>query len=162
MRGLPRSKALGIAAFGADGDDGLLERDELLALVGLDAQGARILEVAAPVHDLDAAHFRQLGDAAAKAARGWNSSRRAAWPHRWSAAAKVMPRCSDSRAAATVWAAYRSALEGMQPRFRQTPPRTFVPLDQDDFLAEVGGVKSRGVAARAGADHHDFGLMGPS
>jgi hypothetical protein len=32
----------------------------------------------------------------------------------------------------------------------------FVLLDENDFFAEVGGVKGRGVPAGAGADYHDI------
>ena len=34
--------------------------------------------------------------------------------------------------------------------------QALVPLDQDDFLAEVGRVKGRGIAARARAHNDDF------
>ena len=71
-------------------------------------------------------------------------------------APKVMPRCSDSRAEVMVWAACSSALDGMQPRFKQTPPSTLLALDQDDFLAQVRRVKGRGITARACAHNYDF------
>ena len=37
--------------------------------------------------------------------------------------------------------------------------QALVPLDQDDFLAEVGRVEGRGIAARAAADNHESVLM---
>jgi hypothetical protein len=61
-----------------------------------------------------------------------------------------------SRAALTVWAAWSRALDGMQPRLRQTPPSRLFLFDQNDFFAKVGGVESGGVSARAGAQHHNF------
>ena len=50
--------------FGADGNDRLFEIDELLALLGFNAKRVRIFEITAAVHDLHAAHFGELRDAA--------------------------------------------------------------------------------------------------
>ena len=46
-------------------------------------------------------------------------------------------------------AACSSALDGMQPTLRQTPPSVAMALDQHDLLAQVGGAKRGGIAARA-------------
>ena len=48
-----------------------------------------------------------------------------------------------------------SALDGMQPTFRQVPPRVGALLDAGHLHAELGGADRRHVAARAGADHDE-------
>ena len=56
-------------------------------------------------------------------------------------------------------AACSSALDGMQPTLRQTPPRRRPALDQHHLLAEVGGAERGGVAAGTGAEHQHLGVV---
>ena len=57
-----------------------------------------------------------------------------------------------------------SALDGMQPTLRQTPPSVAIALDQHGLHAEVGGAERGGVAAGTRAQHEhlafDVGLAG--
>ena len=102
---------LGHGGFGADGDDGVVVIDELLALLGLDAQGLRIFEITASMHDLHAAHLGQLRDAAGKPGQNGFLPR----PQFRDVDARRgegMPRCSDSRAEVMVWAACSERLRG--------------------------------------------------
>ena len=68
-RGLPRSNALGIAGKRADRENRLFVFDELLPLLGLDAQFVRAFKITAPGDDLHAAHFRERRHAAAQVCR---------------------------------------------------------------------------------------------
>ena len=62
-------------------------------------------------------------------------------------APKAMPCAPISSASSMTLAACSSALEGMQPTFRHTPPSARPALDQRDLAAEVGGAERGGVAA---------------
>ena len=48
-----------------------------------------------------------------------------------------------------------SAFDGMQPRYRHTPPGFFSLSIERDLHAEVGGIERRGVPAGAGANDCD-------
>ena len=53
-------------AEGPDGENGLLELDELLPLLRFDAQRLRIFKITAPLNHLHAAHLGQRRDATAE------------------------------------------------------------------------------------------------
>ena len=57
-------------------------------------------------------------------------------------------------------AACSSALDGMQPTLRQTPP-SGPRVDQHHALAEVGSPERGGVAAGPGAEHEQLGVQSP-
>ena len=52
--------------------------------------------------------------------------------------------------------AWSKAFEGMQPTVQTDAAETGVLLDQDNFLAVIGSIKCRGIAAGAGAQHENF------
>ena len=68
------------------------------------------------------------------------------------ARAKTTPRSDMSAASSITLAACSSALEGMQPTLRQTPP-SVGQRSTSTTLAEIGGAEGGGVAARPGAEH---------
>ena len=100
------------------------------------------LHLAALGHLLEAAG--ELGDDALLPAR---AARRGRSPARRSA----MPCAPAVSASAMTLATCSSALDGMQPTLRQTPPSARVALDHHDVEAEVGSAERGRVAARAGA-----------
>ena len=145
-------KGLRQRGLGADGDDGVVVGDELLASVGLDAQGVGTLEVAAPVDDRDAALRRELRDAAGELRDDG-----------------VLPRAELVQL--DLWCAERDAAMGgllrradgvgrVEERLRGDAAAVEahaaelgVAFEENHFLAEVRGVKGGGVSAGAGA--HD-------
>ena len=148
---------LGHGRLRADGDDGLVVVDELLALLGLHAQGLRILEVAASVHDLDAAQSWPIGRCRRKAGPGWTPSK----PQ----LGDIDGRRRERDAAMLGFAGGGDGMGGVEQGFggnaaavEADAAQACVPLDEDDFLAEVGRVKCRRVTAGAGAEDHDFSL----
>ena len=66
------------------------------------------------------------------------------------------PCVAISSVSAITRAACSSALEGMQPTLRQTPPSALVALDQRGLQPQVGRAERGRVAAGAGAEHHDL------
>ena len=64
-----------------------------------------------------------------------------------------MPQLAMSAASSITLAACSSALEGMQPTFRHTPPEHRPAFDQGHLEPEIRGAKSRRIAARARAEH---------
>ena len=69
----------------------------------------------------------------------------------------TIPRVPIASASSMTLAACSSALEGMQPTFRQTPPRSCQRSTSGDLEPEVGGAERRSVAAGAGAEHQQLG-----
>ena len=65
---------------------------------------------------------------------------------------------SSSDASVSTLATCSSALDGMQPTFRQTPPSRLAAVDQRDGEPEIGGAERGRVTARAGAEHRDLDL----
>ena len=89
------------------------------------------------------------------------SSRRAACSRSICGGAEHDAARRPCRAASSITlAACSSALEGMQPTFRHTPPEHRPALDQRDLEPEIGGAKGRGVAAGPGAEHHQIERAG--
>ena len=70
----------------------------------------------------------------------------------------VMPASPSSSASVSTFATCSSALDGMQPTFRQTPPSCSPRSIRATREAEVGRAERRGVAARAAAEHGDLDL----
>ena len=70
-----------------------------------------------------------------------------------------------SSASSMTLAACSSALEGMQPTFRHTPPSSSQRSTSVTLSPEVRGAERRGIAARAGAEHQQLraasGLRAP-
>ena len=73
--------------------------------------------------------------------------------------------CAKGNAAMLGFASGANGVGGVQQRLggnaaavQADAAETFVAFDQDDFLAQVGRVKCRGVSAGAGANDHDFSL----
>ncbi len=154
-RGLPRSKSRGRAGLGADGDDGVVVLDELLALLGLDAQGARVLEVAASVHDLNAAHLGQLRHAARQPGQnGFLPGPQFVYVNSGGAEddAAMLGLARGGDGVGRV----QQRLGGDAALVQTDAAQTLLALDQDDFLAQVRRVKGRGITARPGAHHYDF------
>ena len=56
--------------------------------------------------------------------------------------------------------AYKQRLGRNAAAIEADAAQLFVLLDEQDFFAQVGGVKRGGVTARAGAQHHNFSLNG--
>src|ERR1035437_8527145 len=143
--------------FRAHGNDSLVIFDELLALLSLHAKGMGVLEVAASLHDLHAAHLGQLRNAAGKARQNGFLPR---------------PQFHDINArrrkkdAATFGFASRSDCVGrVQQGFRRDAAlvqtdaaQPLVALNQDNLLAEVRRVKGRGITPRPCAYNYDFSL----
>ena len=155
MRGLPRSNALGMAGFGAGGDDGLFVLDELLALLGFDAQTLRAFKIAAAVNDLHIALLREHGDAAAKLLNDGFLP--------FAQLGDVNFGRFKNNAAMGGFARAGNAVDGVQQRLGRDAAaieadaaEAFVALDENDFFAEVGGVKRRRITARAAAHNYDF------
>ena len=78
--------------------------------------------------------------------------------------AKASPAWVISLVSAITLAACSSALDGMQPTLRHTPPSGPRESTITTCLAEVGGAERGGVAARPGAQHQHLGVhvaLGP-
>ncbi len=73
-------------------------------------------------------------------------------------APKLTPCEPIALASSTTLATCKSALDGMQPTLRQTPPSVGRDVDQNDVLPQIGGAESGGVAAGTGAQNQDIGL----
>ena len=138
----------------AGGDDAVLERDRAVA----DDQRVRAGEAADAVDDLDLALLGQPDEPAGEPVddRVLPAAQRLQVDLRL---AELDRRARPSpRASAITRAACSSALDGMQPTFRQTPPSALVALDQRRLQPEVGGAEGGGVAARARAEDHHLGV----
>ncbi len=68
------------------------------------------------------------------------------------------PCAAIAAASSMTLATCSSALDGMQPTLRQTPPSVGRLSTMQHLLAEVGGAEGGGVAAGPGAEHHQIGL----
>ena len=79
-------------------------------------------------------------------------------------AAKDSPAWLISLVSAITFAACSSALDGMQPTLRHTPPSGPRRVDHHDVLAQVRRPERRGVATGPGAEHQHLGVhitLGP-
>ena len=139
--------------LGAGGDDALLEADAFGAAGAASPPARSGRRSARAAHDLDLALLGEHRESAGQLADDLRSSRRAASRRSICGAPKATPRSAISSASSMTLAACSSALEGMQPTFRHTPPSVAPALDQRHLEAEVGGAEGGGVAARAGTEH---------
>ena len=73
-------------------------------------------------------------------------------------APKLTPCEPIALASSMTLATCSSALDGMQPTLRQTPPSVGRDVDQNDVLPQIGGAEGGGVAAGTGAQNQDIGL----
>ena len=148
---------LGQGRFGTDRNDAFLKGHEALPFGSLHAQNLRTFKVAAAVEDLDSPLFGEETDPGGEFGHD-GILPGAQFIQVDLGRAKVMPRWADSRASTITLAAWRRALEGMQPRLRQTPPRLFILLHEQDLFAKIGGEESRRVSAGPGAEHQNFSM----
>ena len=117
-------------------------------------------EAPAAAYHLDLALLGEHRQAAGKFARPPGSSRRAACRRSSCGSPNTMP-CSPIAAASSMTlAACSSALEGMQPTFRHTPPELLPAFDQRHLQPQVGGAECGGVAAGTRAEHQQLGGAG--
>ena len=109
--------------------------------------------------DLDPAHPGQLGDSTGKLGQNGFFPR--------SQLGRLDGWRSKSNAAVLRFARRNDRVGGIKQRLGRNAAAVetdaaepFVPLDQDHFLAQIGGVKGRGVAAGTGANHDNLSFSG--
>ena len=150
-------KARNARHAGSRRDDAVLERDRLRAFGGLHLQR---MGRSKRGFTLDHLHFALLGQPG-QAARELPDHAR--FP--LAQLGKLDFRLAEADAGVCHLVGFGDHPGDMQERFRRNAAdveahaaQRRVALDQDHFLAEVGGAKRRGIAARTGAEHHDFGV----
>ena len=137
-------------------DDAVLEAHGRLAVARPHGDDVRAGELPVAADHLDLALARQPGEAPGQppdhtvlpAAHRVDVDLRARRRRRRKRSALRTRRARARRAA--------SALEGMQPTFRQTPPSVSPRSISATSQTEVGGAEGRRVAARPGAEHRDL------
>ena len=116
--------------FGPGGDDDVLRRVDLVADLDLTGGG----DGAPAFQPGDLVLLEQELDALGVAGRRRRPCRPASWPNRRWALAPIRPIFSKfSWVSCSMWVACSSALEGMQPTFRQVPPSVSRPSTQATF-----------------------------
>ncbi len=127
----------------------------MLAVLGFDAQFLRAFKIRAALDDGHVAHFCQRRDAVAQFVEHGFLPR----PQ----LGQLKRRLGKRDAAMRRFARVDDLVRRVKQRLRRDAAaiqahaaEMFVAFDENDFLAEVSGVKRRGITARTGADNYDF------
>ncbi len=142
----------------AGGDDAMVERDDLAAVLRFHFQRVRRGELRAPFHHR---HLARLGKAC-ESPRQLRDDAVLELAH----AVEIDLRRAERDAVAGHVLGVGDHLGGVQQRLRgdaadveADAAERGVAFDEDDLLAEVGGAECRRIAAGTGAEHQHFGVQ---